>query len=123
MRASISTPVGPVVAAVARMRTPPATMVSLDVDMRERERVAHGDEFRGALGGLNAGEAGDFKRVAFGICGERGEDCGGELDEGGSGGGALRGWLGADVDHAGVACGVVVRKLRLGLLRHSGFLM
>ena len=31
--------------------------------------------------------------------------------------------LGADVDHAGTACGVVVRELRFGWLRHSGFLM
>ena len=65
--------------------------------------MAHGDERGGLLGGLDAGEAGDFERVAFGVGGECGEDCGGELNECGSGGFAAGGGLGADVDHAGAA--------------------
>ena len=103
MSASISTPVGPVVAAVARDADAVRDDLRLHVDMGERQRVAHGDQFRGALGGLDAGEARDLERIAFGVCGQRREHGGGEFDERRGGGGAPRGLLGADIDHAGLA--------------------
>ena len=57
-----------------------------DVDVSERERVAHGDELGSSLGGLDSGEAGDFKGIAFWIPGQRIEDGWGEFDEGRGGG-------------------------------------
>jgi hypothetical protein len=40
--------------------------------------MAHGNQLGGALGGLDAGDARDFKRIAFGVPGQRGDDFGGE---------------------------------------------
>ena len=71
----------------------------LDIDVRERERMAHGNQLRGALGGLDACNARDFKRIAFGVRGQRGDDRSGKRNEGRSGCGAARGLLAADVDH------------------------
>ncbi len=59
----------------------------------ERERVAHGDELRCALGGLDAGEACDLEWIALGIFGQGLEDGRGELDEGGGDGLAAGGCL------------------------------
>ena len=84
--ASISTPVPATVAAVAVSGNSPGYDLGGDVDEAERERVAHGDEVGGALGGLNAGEAGDLEGVALGVVWESREDGGGELDEGGGDG-------------------------------------
>ena len=37
------------------------------IDEGERERMAHGDELGGALGGLDAGDPGDFEGIALGV--------------------------------------------------------
>ena len=87
-----------------------------DFDVGNGDWMGHGDEVGGALGGLDAGETGDFQRVALGVGGQGGEDGWGELDEGGGGGLAAGGGLGGDVDHAGLAVGVVVGE---GLMRHG----
>ena len=56
--------------------------LDFDVNEAERQQMAHGDELAGALGGLDAGETCDLKRIAFGVLRERGEDGVVELDEG-----------------------------------------
>jgi len=54
--------------------------------------VAHGNQIGGALGSLDACESSYLKGIAFGIGGQGGEDCRGELDKcrgGGSSPGGL----------------------------------
>src|SRR6185437_7238973 len=71
------------------------------VNEGERERVTHGDELRCALRGLDAGDAGYFEGIAFGVFGQGFQDFFRECDEGGGGGFAVGGGFGADVDHVG----------------------
>src|SRR5882724_2241548 len=70
--------------------------------------MAHRDQFGGALGGGDSGEARHFKRVAFWVLWQRFQDLGRHLDEGAGLGFALVGGLGGDVDHGGAAGFVVV---------------
>src|SRR5580704_18365361 len=39
----------------------------LNIDKSQWERVAHGNEVSGALGGLDSGDACHFERIAFGV--------------------------------------------------------
>ena len=39
----------------------------LNINFAQRNWMTHWDELRGALGGHDAGYAGDFQRIAFGI--------------------------------------------------------
>lgn len=63
----------------------------VDIDVGEGEGVAKGDQVSSAFGGLDAGEAGNFKGVALGVGREGEEDLAGEPDESG-GAGCAGGW-------------------------------
>src|SRR5262249_12040331 len=87
-----------------------------NVGVVEGEGVAQRDEVAGALGGLDAGEAGDFEEVALGDCvgggrpGEGGGKSGGRL----GGSAAVGDGLLADVDHAGAVVGADVGERAVG---------
>ncbi len=123
MRASISTPVGPVVDTVEVIRTPPETIAGLDVNVGEREGMAHGDEIGSAFGGLDSGEASDLERIAFGVRRQSRENGGGKLHEGGCACGAVSGLLAAHVDHGGVAGRGEMREAFLFGSGHLALLM
>ena len=85
----------------------------------EGERVAEGDEFVGAFGGLDGGDFGDGEDIAFGE-GEVTEsgDGGGKAEESTfCGGGADLGGFVADIDHFGEARGIEMREGKSG---HEG---
>src|SRR6202007_1862679 len=69
------------------------------IDEAEWKRVAHGDQIRGSLSGLNSGEAGYLKGIAFWVAGKRRQHCWRERDEGGGFSLATRWSFGAHVDH------------------------
>lgn len=65
--------------------------------------MAERDEVGGSFGGLDACDAGDDQRVAFGIGAERRQDVRTHAHEGVGARGAFGGTFGADIDHAGLA--------------------
>ncbi len=79
-----------------------------NVDVREGEGVAHRNELAGFLGGEDAGNAGDFEGIALGVGLEFVDYLTAHFDEGVGAGGALGDGFGGDIDHAGLAGGIVV---------------
>ena len=105
VRASISTPVLPVVRTVAVISMALMSVIQAEVylDVGKKEGMAHGDEVGGILGGHDAGDAGDGEDLALGdsALGDELEGLGLHGNEATGDGFALSVGLGADVDHPG----------------------
>jgi hypothetical protein len=82
----------------------------LDIGMREGQGMAERNQLGGLLGGHDAGDAGDFERIAFGIGGKGVENGAAHADEGVGASRAGGDGLAADIDHAGLSGGIVVRE-------------
>ena len=77
-----STPVGPVVAAVAWMATPPSVIVHGCIDIAQGQGMAERDQLSCSFGCLYGSEARYFKRIALRIMRKRGDYLSRECDEG-----------------------------------------
>src|SRR5580704_3675589 len=80
------------------------------VHMLQEQRVAHGNQLPGALGGANSSETSYFERIALGIFGQLFEHTGLNPHKSVCGRGAARFGLGRHVHHLGPALFVIVRE-------------
>jgi len=82
------------------------------INVSEREWMTKRYPLGGAFSGGDAGDAGNFERIAFGILEfvDGGQDARRHFDEGMGGGGAMGDGLCGNVHHAGFAAFVVVRE-------------
>src|SRR5580765_179802 len=82
------------------------------INVSEQERMTKRYPLGGALGSQDAGDAGDFKRIALGIFefADPGQDARRHFDEGVGDCGAMGVGLGGDLHHTGFAASVVLRE-------------
>src|SRR5579883_374598 len=78
--------------------------------MREHQGMTQRDQLGGPLGGRDAGDAGDFERIALGVGRQFPQNLRRNPHERMSASGAARVALGADVHHARASGRIVVRK-------------
>ena len=116
--ASISTPVRPVVLAMASMSIVRFAEFEVDVHPGQRQRVAERDELGGPLGAGDAGDArgGEHIGLRQAVGAHERDHLGGGLNPAARDRDACRLRLAADVDHARAAVGVEVRERLTGVV-------